>query len=302
MLENDYSYLMRLNRINIMLSLAVAMIVAFLVACVSKTGDKPVITVSIQPQKYFLEQITGDKIDIRCLLSSGANPENYEPSMSHLVNLGKSEAYFCIGNIGFETAIVDKVRANNPDIRIFNNSEGIELITGTHSHRHGDNDVVEEVDPHTWSSVKNARIIASNMYRAVVDMDPANREYYTRNYEIFVSRLDSLDSRLAAMLAPCRGRAFVVWHPSLSYFARDYGLEQISIGSESKESSVRAMQARIDEAIADSVKVFFFQKEFDTRQAQVVNEQIGAEMVTINPLDYKWRDEMLIIADAIASK
>ena len=93
-----------------------------------------------------------------------------------------------------------------------------------------------------------------------------------------------------------------MWHPSLSYFARDYGLEQIAIGSESKESSVRSMQARIDEAIRDSVQVFFFQKEFDTRQAQVVNGQLGAEMVTINPLDYKWREEMLIIADAIASK
>ncbi|MCM1519141.1 MAG: zinc ABC transporter substrate-binding protein [Pseudoflavonifractor sp.] len=292
---------MRRNKINVMLTVMLAVMVALLGSCVHKTGDKPVITVSIQPQKYFLEQITGDKIDVRCLLSSGANPENYEPSMSHLVNLGKSEAYFRIGNIGFESAIVDKVRANNPAIKIYDNSEGIELIKGTHGHAHGDDDIAE-VDPHTWSSVKNAKVIAGNMYRAVLDLDPDNRDYYTRNYESFVAGLDSLDNRLSKMLAPCRGRAFVVWHPSLSYFARDYGLEQISIGYESKESSVRSLQSRIDEAVADSAKVFFFQKEFDTRQARVVNEQIGAEMVTINPLDYKWRDEMLIIADAIASK
>jgi zinc transport system substrate-binding protein len=48
--------------------------------------------------------------------------------------------------------------------------------------------------------------------------------------------------------------------------------------------------------------VFFYQKEFDSRQAEVVNEQIGAEMVIINPLNYRWNHEMLIIADAIASK
>lgn len=285
--------------INILLMAVVAAVVVCVAACGQKHADKPVVTVSIPPQKYLLEKITGDRVDIKCLLSSGANPESYEPSMSHLVNLGKSEAYFCIGNIGFETAIVDKVRANNPRIKIFNNSDGIPLIVGTHGHGAGNE---AEVDPHTWSSVKNAKVIASNMYRAMMDMDPGNGEYYTANYNRLAVSLDSLDARIAAMLAPHRGAAFVVWHPSLSYFARDYGLEQIAIGSESKESSVRSMQARIDEAISDSAQVFFFQKEFDTRQAQVVNEQLGAEMVTINPLDYKWRDEMLIIADAIASK
>ncbi|MEZ3591611.1 MAG: zinc ABC transporter substrate-binding protein [Muribaculaceae bacterium] len=290
---------MKRTIINILLMAVVAAVVVCVAACGQKRADKPVVTVSIPPQKYLLEKITGDKVDIKCLLSSGANPESYEPSMSHLVNLGKSEAYFCIGNIGFETAIVDKVRANNPRIKIFNNSDGIPLIVGTHGHGAGN---AAEVDPHTWSSVKNAKVIASNMYRAMMDMDPGNGEYYTANYNRLAVSLDSLDARIAAMLAPHRGAAFVVWHPSLSYFARDYGLEQIAIGSESKESSVRSMQARIDEAISDSAQVFFFQKEFDTRQAQVVNEQLGAEMVTINPLDYKWRDEMLIIADAIASK
>lgn len=290
---------MKRNIINIFLMAVVAAVVVCVAACGQKRADKPVVTVSIPPQKYLLEKITGDKVDIKCLLSSGANPESYEPSMSHLVNLGKSEAYFCIGNIGFETAIVDKVRSNNPRIKIFNNSDGIQLIVGTHGHGAGS---ATEVDPHTWSSVKNAKVIASNMYRAMMDMDPGNGEYYTANYSRLAASLDSLDARIATMLDPHRGEAFVVWHPSLSYFARDYGLEQIAIGSESKESSVRSMQARIDEAIRDSVQVFFFQKEFDTRQAQVVNEQLGAEMVTINPLDYKWREEMLIIADAIASK
>lgn len=270
-------------------------------SCVAKDAQRPTVTVSILPQKYLLEKIVGDKYKVKCLLASGGNPEVYEPAITHLVNIENSEAYFCIGNIGFETAILDKVRANNPNIKIFDNSEGINLIVGTHGHSHGDDDHCHAADPHTWSSVRNAKVIVSNMYRAVMDMDPKNGEYYTNNYRDFVAKLDSLDAELSQMLAAKRGAAFLVWHPSLSYFARDYGLHQISIGQEGKETSVQTFQKHIDHAREDSVRVFFFQKEFDTRQAQAVNEQIGAKMVTINPLNYDWDEEMLIIANAIAS-
>lgn len=285
-------------------SVAAILIVAFciiLTACVADDSRKPIVTVSILPQKYFLEKIVGDKYDVKCLLSSGANPESYEPAITHLVNVEDSEAYFCIGNIGFESAIIDKVRANNPDIKILNCSDGIDLMVGTHGHSHGDKACNHEIDPHTWSSVRNAKIIATNMYRAIVDMNPENKRYYTENYDGLIAELDSLDARISQILHLKKGMAFLVWHPSLSYFARDYNLRQITIGQEGKESSVNTLRHHIDHAREDGVKVFFFQKEFDTRQAQVVNEQIGAKMVTINPLNYEWDKEMLVIANAIAS-
>lgn len=91
-----------------------------------------------------------------------------------------------------------------------------------------------------------------------------------------------------------------MWHPSLSYFARDYGLEQISLSPEGKEASVKMMQSTIDKAIDRDVKTLFFQKDIDSRQAQVANEQIKAEIININPLNYEWDKEMKSIADAIS--
>lgn len=279
------------------------LIVVAITACIGKDPQqRPTVTVSILPQKYFLEKIVGDRYEVKCLLASGGNPESYEPAITHLVNLENSEAYFCIGNIGFETAIIDKVRANNPDIKIFNNSEGINLIVGTHSHTHDHHHHSHEVDPHTWSSVSNAKIIATNMYRAIVDMDPKGSDYYTDRYHRFITELDTLDATIRRMLAPKQGTSFLVWHPSLSYFARDYQLHQISVGTEGKETTVQALRHHIDHALQDSATVFFFQKEFDTRQAQVINRQIGAKMITINPLNYKWDQEMLNIAHALAAE
>lgn len=265
-------------------------------ACGSRPSEKPVITVSIQPQKYLLEQIVGDKIDVRCLLANGGNPESYEPSLTHLMNLERSEAYFQIGNVGFESAIIDRIRTNNPQLKIYNTSDSVTLIIGTHGGH------VHEVDPHTWSSVRNGKIIASNMYKALVSMEPENEKYYTRNYRNLMQRLDSIDGVISSMLAPKSGTAFLVWHPSLSYFARDYGLKQLSVGSEGKEVSVQQLRDLVDDAKAGDALVFFTQKDFDSRQASIVAAETGAEIVPINLLDYDWENGLLSVAAAIASK
>lgn len=278
--------------------MAIAVAAMTLVSCARSIDSKPVITVSIQPQKYFLEKIAGDRWEVKCLLSNGANPESYDPAMTHLLNLESSKAYFRMGNIPFESAIINKVHNNNPALRIYNNSDGIEIISGTHSH--GDIKHTDAPDPHTWTSVKNARIIARNMYEAMTDLDPEHKNTYSKNYRNLIQSLDSLDASLDSILSPCRGKAFVVWHPSLSYFARDYGLRQISLSPEGKEASVNMMQEAVDSARASGAEVLFFQKEIDSRQAETANEQIGTEMVSINPLSYNWNKEIINIANAIA--
>lgn len=280
------------------LPIALLLLGAVLPACNRNLDNKPTITVSIQPQKYFLEKIAGDKWEVKCLLSNGANPESYDPAMTHLLNLESSKAYFRMGNIPFESAIINKVHNNNPALKIYNNSEGIELITGTHSH--GDIKHADAPDPHTWTSVKNARIIATNMYNAMSDLDPKHKDTYSRNYLKVLESLDSLDSSIDSLLAPKRGESFVVWHPSLSYFARDYGLHQISLSPEGKEASVNMLQEAVDSARTSGARVIFYQKEIDSRQAETANRQIGATMVNINPLSYNWDKEIYNIANAIA--
>ena len=103
------------------------------------------------------------------------------------------------------------------------------------------------------------------------------------------------------MLEPKRGSAFLVWHPSLSYFANDYGLRQISIEYEGKEVPINMLKEKIDTAKASGAKVLFIQQEFDSSQAETLNEEIGAKIVRINPMNYNWVEEMEDIANAIAN-
>ena len=94
----------------------------------------------------------------------------------------------------------------------------------------------------------------------------------------------------------------MVWHPSLSYFARDYGLNQIVVGNaEHKESSVSDLRESIDNARSRGASIFFFQKDFDSRQVSAINAELEACEININPLTYQWEEEIMRIAEAIAS-
>lgn len=269
-----------------------------LVSCSGK-GDatKPVITVSIEPQRYFVEKIAGDRFKVRCMLDKGGSPETYEPSMANMMSLEKSSAYFFMGKLGFETAIRGKITEYNPNIKAYDLSQGVTMLTGCH---HFDADDEHGTDPHIWTSVANAKIIVANIHAALCELDPDGAKIYDENLRRFTAELDELQSQLSARLADCRGKSFLVWHPSLSYFANDYGLQQISVEYEGKESPLKYVKDKIDLAKSSGATVFFLQKDMDSAQAASVNAEIGAKVVEINPLSYDWKTEIVKIADAIA--
>ena len=294
---------MKLNKLYILCWSLVALV---LVSC-DPVQSQPVLSVSILPQKYFLEKIVGDKYDVQCLLSKGGNPEAYEPSLNNLMNLEKSQAYFCMGNLGFELAVMNKVKSNTPNLQLIDCSEGIELLQGTHSgvmleEKKCDHGHSHEVDPHVWTSVENAKVIVENMYKSILELDSSNKSYYAKRYNALVNELSELGHELDSVLAHKRGTAFAVWHPSLSYFARDYGLEQIAMECEGKEVPASVLKAEIDMAKEKRVKVLFYQRDFDNRQVQTINEGVNAQLVEINPMNYEWAEEMRLIAYAIAAE
>lgn len=278
-------------KFSIVVSLTVAAIVALCLSCSMQEREEKTITVSIQPQKYILESIVGPHIKVRCLLNSGGDPETYDPSMSHLMNVEKSMAYFRVGQIGFEDAIIDRIKLSRPDLPIVDTSKGITYIKGTH----GDS---ESVDPHVWASVANMRIMAKNIYEAVCEMDTAHAKTFKANYEKLTAHLDSLDRAIQINLAAKRDNAIVVWHPSLSYFARDYGLKQIAVGAEHKEISPIDLKARLD-SITTSGSRIFIAEPGEERTERMAREDLGLPVYQMNLQTYDWDKQMLDLGRAI---
>lgn len=294
-----------MNRIFKHINIAIAILLLALTACSKKAEDtRPILAVSLEPQRYMLEQIVGDRFRIVTMMPNGGNPETFEPSMSDMIDLRNAEAYFLIGHLPFERAL-----SLDQEINTIDTSDGIELIYGTHNHTTShagflqeDEEPAKAPDPHIWTSVRNARIMARNMLATVRTLDPAHAAEYTDRYDDFDARLDSLDKAFASRLTNAKSTSFMVWHPSLTYFARDYGLEQISVGQENKDGSLSTLRNAIDEARADSVKTFFFQKDYDARQAKAIANEVGAKLIPVNPGSYEWEGELNTIVNELTRK
>ena len=263
-----------------------------------------IITVTMEPQRYFTEAIAGDKFTVRSMVPKGSSPETYDPTPQQLVSLGESEAYLRIGYIGFERSWMDRLMNNTPHIQVFDTSKGIDLILNNDDHAHGHNSHdghIHAVEPHVWNSTGNALIIAGNTYKALSQLDKANEPYYRNRYDSLCQRIQHTDSLIRRQLStPEAAKAFMIYHPALSFFARDYGLHQISIEEGGKEPSPAHLKDLIDVCQAENVGVIFVQPEFDKRNAETIAQQTGTKVIPINPLSYDWEEEMLNVAKALA--
>ena len=284
------------------LSIIAAMLLMVAAACGGGSATQSRrLTVSIEPQRYLLESIVGDRWQVGTLLEKGSDPENFDPTVMQLRDVASSQAYFSVGTMEFEKAVADRVASDHAGVKIVDTSRGIDKLQGTHTHEHADGSTHTHAaaDPHIWSSLPNAIRMASNMLDAIIELDPEGEAYYRANYDSLASRLSELHDSIAVQIAASPRRAFLIWHPSLSYFARDYGLEQIALGAINRELTPVAFKQNIDRAReADSI-VMFIQADYDYNRSAEVARQADARTVEINLLDYDLPGQLAAVAKEI---
>ena len=268
-------------------------------ACGNTTqkSEKPILTVTLEPLRYFTEAIAEDNYEVVSMVPKGSSPESYDPTPQQLVNLSKSQAYLRIGYIGFEQAWMKKLEANCPNMKVYDTSKGIDLIRDK-GHWHGDHFHEGGVEPHVWNSTQNALIIADNIYQALCELDSTHQEDYQKRLDVLKQTIRQTNANVHTLLENADS-TFLIYHPALSYFARDYGLKQVSIEEGGKEPSPAQLKALIETCRNENVHTIFVQQEFDQRNAQLIANELGVNIVSINPLSYDWVKEMIRIAEAL---
>jgi zinc transport system substrate-binding protein len=271
-----------------------------LFACTKTLRQENRIMVTIEPQRYFASQLAGTFFTVETMVPPGTSPETYDPSPAQMTGLARSKAYFRIGRIGFEEAWMDKLKANHPQVKFFDNSKGVSWIkTGGHAHNgrhHG------SVDPHIWSSPKEATGIVKNMYEALAEIDPAHEAVYAENMRKLTEKITETDKEITDILKLSSAKAFVIYHPALAYFARDYGLIQYCIEDDGKEPSPEQLKKLVGTVKSLQIGTIFVQQEFDRKNAAAIARETGCKLVVINPLAYVWNKEMIRIAQALADE
>lgn len=250
-----------------------------------------VVTVSILPQKTFVEKIAGNDFEVNVLIPPGSSPAAYTLLPSQLKDITRSDVWFRIGYIGFEHSWKDKIAQANSKMKVVNISEGLDLIADK-MEQHGDHVHIDGVDPHTWLSPVLVKQMAKVILDELSTLKPEKASAYQANYMRFVKECDQLHIDLKNQLKDYSGRKFIVFHPSLSYFARDYGLDQYSLETGGKEPTPQQLRKVVDMAKDEGIKVVYIQSEFDREHARVFADEIGGEIVQVSPLNPDWEENL----------
>ncbi|MCK5125249.1 MAG: zinc ABC transporter substrate-binding protein [candidate division Zixibacteria bacterium] len=262
------------------------------------------ISVSILPQKYFVEQLFEPPLDVRVIIGPGQSPATYEPSPKQLAEFGKSSHYYTIG-VPFEKHLVQKLRASFPKIDISDTQHGI-LLRHIEDHSHAEHEGhdcsadKETLDPHLWLDPIIVKTIAQNMSSGYkTGNDDTNDSYKTMLSE-FLIKLDRLDAYISRTLAPFKGQKLYVFHPSFGYFCDRYHLLQVAIETGGKEPSARQLAELITQAKKEKIKTIIIQSQFSKKTAEAIASEIGAEVIALDPLAYDYINNMKYMADTIA--
>ncbi len=262
----------------------------------ARSGE-PLVFVSIEPLAYFAERIGGNEFEVRALVASDQSPATYEPTARQMAALAGSKVFFVVG-VPMERTLVPRLRRSMPAVRVVDTREGIELIEFESSHReHGHG----ATDPHIWLDPARARVMAHNIYSALAAIEPGLEPFLAGNLRALNADLDLLAAELAELLAPVRGREFVVFHPAYGYFADAFELKQIAIEAGGVMPGSKHLADVVDMARKRGVNAIFVQPQFSSATASAVATSIGATVVNLDPMAPDYPDNMRKIAGRIRS-
>ena len=250
-----------------------------IVGCTTKSdSDKKTIFVTITPMQSIIEEITAGDFDVEVIVPKGASPETFEPTPKQVTSFSDAELIFSTGLIDFEQSLVERISG---DAEVVNLSNGIELIAGScshgnHQHKHG-------VDPHIWTSPRALRTMVTNAHKAIMAHYPDSVKY-TEATGRLLERINKLDNYCATRIKAEGVEAMMIYHPAYTYYARDYGIEQIAIEHDGKEPSLRQTTALIEKAKEHGVKAILRQPQYSEDKVRAIANDAGAEIITTDPL------------------
>ena len=271
--------------------------ILFLVGCGGKIEDnRKTIFVTITPLQSLIDEITMGDFDVEVIVPKGASPETFEPTPKQVTSFSDAEFIFSTGLIDFEQSLIKRIDGK---AELVNLSKDIELIAGScscgnHHHKHG-------IDPHIWTSPRALRTMVTNAHDAIIAHYPDSVKY-TEATERLLERIAELDNYCATCIEAAGVEAIMIYHPAYTYFARDYGIEQIAIENDGKEPSLRQTTTLIERAKEHNIKSILRQPQYSEDKVRAIATDAGAEIVTTDPLSEDILGEIKRVIEIICSR
>ncbi len=276
------------------------------------SNDKTGVLVTIVPQAEMVEFIGGEYVDVTIMVPPGESPHSFEPTPKQMKKVAEATAYFKVGSgVEFEVVHMDTILEQNSDLKVFDCSEDISVISfdehygkdghhdeeEEHDHEEGDENDHAGTDPHIWTSPENFKKMIDVVYNGLVEIDPDHQEEYYANYQTYISKLDNLNTNVSNLLQPYNSKSFMVYHPAWGYFGDAYNLKMIAIEDEGKQPGPAGIDAIIKQAQDENITVIFVAPQFDTSSAETIADVIGGNVVFANSLMTNYEETVTKLAE-----
>jgi zinc transport system substrate-binding protein len=263
--------------------------IALISGCGSKTSFEPSskstgklkVYTSFYAMYDLTKKIGGDRIILTNLVPAGTEPHDWEPTPGDIAKLGKADVLIYNG-AGME-GWIDKVATtfkNNKPVLV-NTSKSIKL------HANLDQEEDLQYDPHVWLNPMNAKKQMEVIKNALVAADPANKDYYEKNYLDNAGKMDKLDQEFKDAVATFKSKDIVVAHQAFGYLCEEYGLNQVAVEglAADSEPSPAKMAEIIQFAKKNHLKYIFFEELVSPKVASTIAKEVGAQTAVLNPLE-----------------
>jgi zinc transport system substrate-binding protein len=262
------------------------------------------VATSLIPYATIISALGGERVTVTALVEAGANPHIWEPNPKALKEFSQAQIYFTDSS-GMDKPWIPRFVGVNRNVRIVS-FQYTKFLVGAnhhspspheHEHHHGD-----ELDPHLWSSPQVVIAIAPRIAAALMAADPQGMEYYKARLTSYLKELYAFDAELKSKIAklPQERRKFIVYHPSLGYLARDYGLTQISVEMGGKEPKPQDLAHLVEEAREHNIRTIFVQPQFNKASAASLAKEMGGKVEPIDPLQADWEGMIRKLMDALS--
>jgi len=256
----------------------------------------------------MVKAVAGERVEVVEMIPKGFSPSNYAPSPAEMRAFNESSIYFSMGvpadiqNIlpraeemqGLKVVkLFEEVEAEYPN-RYFG-EEAAESDEHGHSHAGGR-------DPHIWLSPARVSYMVEIIRDELIKILPQSEKEFEENAAQYLEKLAAADRENRELLAPYQGEAILVYHPSFGYFTEHYGLEMMAIEEDGKEPGPRHLQEIIEIAAQKGIKDVFYQAEIDSRKTRAVAEELGGEIVQLNPLAENYIQNLKEMAHKMAAE
>jgi len=258
-----------------LLALTGLMAPLLLVSCArdgATSPEVPVIAMSVLPIAGVVDRLLPPgAAEVRVLVPAGASPHSFEPGIELLTLVQRADLVLEIGHPAFrwEAGWLDGLLAGTGASRV-RLSEGCASL---------------EDDPHVWLDPECLQSMSHQTAAALEDLYPERAREIRDRLEVLTREIAAHDDSIRGLLKGRRGRAFLAQHAAWGYFARAYGVEQISILSHGTgDGGAARLASVIDRARALGIRTVFVQPQFSTEAADMVAREIGAGIRPLDPL------------------